>query len=57
MSAEQVAREGYRGWSRGNALVIPGSANRRGTWVMRLAPRAMVRRIIKRLNSVPRDGR
>jgi short-subunit dehydrogenase len=51
MAAAEVARSGYDGWAAGKAIVVPGSANRRGTWLVRIAPRAMVRRIVKRLNS------
>ncbi len=51
MSADDVAREGFDGWNRGKAVVIPGFANRRGAMVVRFAPRQLVRRIVKRLNS------
>ncbi|HTM03756.1 MAG TPA: SDR family oxidoreductase [Vicinamibacterales bacterium] len=51
MDAETVARAGYEGWMAGEAVIVPGAANRRGTWLVRLAPRAMVRRIVKGLNT------
>jgi short-subunit dehydrogenase len=51
MDAEAVAREGFDGWNDGQVVVIPGSSNRRGALVVRFAPRAVVRRIVKRLNS------
>ena len=51
MTAGEVARIGYEGWKRRQVLVIPGSSNRMGVAMVRLAPRAMVRRIVKRLNS------
>jgi hypothetical protein len=51
MSAEAVARAGYQGWAAGEAVIVPGAANRRGIWLVRFAPRAMVRRIVKGLNS------
>jgi len=51
MRAADVAREGFDGWNRGEIIVIPGSANRRGALFVQLAPRSMVRRIVKRLNS------
>ena len=51
MSVEDVAREGFDGWENGKTIVIPGFANRRGVAVVRFAPRQMVRRILKRLNS------
>jgi short-subunit dehydrogenase len=51
MTAEDVAREGFEGWNRGETIVIPGWANRRGALLAKLAPRSMVRRAVKRLNS------
>ena len=51
MDADEVARAGFRGWKRGETLVIPGSANRRGVMLVKLAPRAWVRKVVKRLNS------
>jgi short-subunit dehydrogenase len=52
MRVERVAREGFDGWNGGQVVVIPGAANRRGAMVVRLAPRALVRRIVKRMNSI-----
>lgn len=52
MSVEPVAREGFDGWNSGKVVVIPGFANRRGTLVVRLSPRALVRRVVKRMNSI-----
>jgi short-subunit dehydrogenase len=51
MTSADVARIGYDGWTKGKVLVIPGFPNRLGVALVRLAPRAMVRRIVKRLNS------
>lgn len=51
MDAAEVAREGYRGWKRRRLLVVPGAVNRRGVLLVKLAPRAWVRRVVKRLNS------
>lgn len=51
MDAADVARAGFRGWKRGETLVIPGAANRRGVLMVKFAPRAWVRRVVKRLNS------
>jgi uncharacterized protein len=52
MNAVEVARAGYDGWQRGKVLVIPGVTNRLGAFSVRLAPRAMVRKIVKGLNSL-----
>lgn len=51
MHADDVARAAYDGWNAGTVVIVPGFSNRRGTFVVRLAPRALVRRIVKRLNS------
>lgn len=51
MDVDRVAREGFAGWKAGRVVVVPGFINRRGTWVARLAPRALVRRVVKKLNT------
>jgi len=51
MDAQEVARAGYRGWKRGETLVIPGAANRRGVMIVKFAPRRWVRKVVKRLNA------
>jgi uncharacterized protein len=51
MDADDVAREAFEGWNAGKVVIVPGFNNRRGTFVVRLVPRALVRRIVKRLNS------
>jgi uncharacterized protein len=49
MSAEAVARSGYRGFRKGKVVVIPGLKNKLGTFSVRLSPRFLVRKITKRL--------
>jgi short-subunit dehydrogenase len=57
MTSLDVARAGYEGWKRGDVLVVPGRSNRIGMLKVRLAPRAAVRRAVRRLNeSVPSSG-
>lgn len=51
MTPDAVAQAGYEGWVAGKVVVVPGRANRRGTWLVRIAPRAMVRRIVKGMNT------
>jgi uncharacterized protein len=51
MNVEDVARAGYEGWAAGKTVVIPGFANRRGTWLVRFVPRALVRRTVKGMNT------
>jgi short-subunit dehydrogenase len=45
MSAADVAAAGYEGFRKGKALVVPGFQNQLGTFLVRLTPRAMVRKI------------
>jgi uncharacterized protein len=52
MSVEAVAREAFAGWNTGKVVIVPGASNRRGALGVRLLPRAWVRRVVKRLNSL-----
>jgi short-subunit dehydrogenase len=52
MSAADVARAGFEGWTAGKRLVIPGFRNKLGTFVIRLAPRSLVPAVVKRLNTI-----
>lgn len=49
MDAATVARAGYHGLLRGDPVVIPGIVNRLITLLVRVAPRWMVRAIVRRL--------
>src|SRR5919201_3210199 len=49
MDARSVAVEGYRGMLAGRAIVIPGFRNKLVPWVVRLSPRAMVPRVVRRM--------
>jgi short-subunit dehydrogenase len=51
MSAAEVAREGYQAMMAGKPEIIAGSRNRWMIWSTRFAPRAMLARITRRLNS------
>jgi hypothetical protein len=44
--ARAVAEAGYRGFRAGRAVVVPGAANRLGTLLPRVLPRAAVRRLV-----------
>jgi short-subunit dehydrogenase len=50
MSAEAVAEAGYRGMARGKRLVIPGAHNKVGTQSLRIAPRGVVLKVVRRLH-------
>ena len=52
MDSEEVARFGYDAWARGKLIAVPGLFNRLAAHSVRFAPRAMVRRVIMRLNTV-----
>lgn len=47
MEASQVAEEGYRGFLRGQTLIMPGARNRLIAFMPRLLPRKLMTRIIR----------
>jgi uncharacterized protein len=55
-SAEEVAREAYRGLSQGRRMVVPGFANRAVTTVIRLSPRSLWLELIARQQVRGADG-
>ncbi len=52
MSAEAVARQGHRGYRRGQVVVINGFRNQFPAFLLRLFPRAVVRKFTRRLNNL-----
>jgi hypothetical protein len=52
MSAEEVARQGHAGYRRGKAVVINGFRNALPAFLVRLLPRAVVRKVARRLNNI-----
>ena len=53
LSAERVAADGYRGLMRGQALVIPHWRHRLMVVLARFSPRALIRRVIAKLQMRP----
>ena len=51
MEAGPVAEAGYRGALAGQAVVVPGIANRVGSWLPRFVPRAVARKATAFVNS------
>lgn len=49
MSAREVAELGYRGLMSGRVVVVPGLLNNLGVQVLRISPRAIVRRVARQL--------
>jgi hypothetical protein len=49
MTAADVARAGYDGMMAGDAIVIPGFSNRLGVQMLRVLPRAVIRRAVRNL--------
>lgn len=47
--AKSVALAGYRGMLAGKRIVIPGFSNKLVPWVVRLSPRSMVPRVVRRM--------
>ena len=52
MSAEAVARIGHRAYRQGKVVAIAGARNKLLGFSVRLTPRALVRKITKRVNAV-----
>jgi short-subunit dehydrogenase len=53
--APSVALAGYRGLMTGKTLVIPGLANKLIPWIVRVSPRGVVTRVVRRMQErVPR---
>lgn len=46
MRADAVARAGHAGFRRGKAIVIPGLRNKLGVQLLRVSPRAIVRKLV-----------
>jgi uncharacterized protein len=53
--ARSVALAGFRGMQAGKSLVIPGFSNKLVPWVVRLSPRRMVPRVVRRMQERVRD--
>ncbi|MEJ5304647.1 MAG: SDR family oxidoreductase [Ignavibacteria bacterium] len=51
MSAERVARVGYKGLMKGKKVVIPGFMNKVGTKIVRFAPESFILSILHKFNS------
>ncbi len=49
MDAQAVAKAGYQGFRQGKALIVPGLLNRLGAFSVRLAPRSIVRKLVKQM--------
>ena len=49
MSSRRVAEAGYEGLLGGKTIVIPGLKNKLGVQSLRISPRAVVRRVVKKL--------
>ena len=50
-TAEEVAKAGYRGLRRGDDLVVPGVKNKLTAFSSRIVPRALLRRVVRKINS------
>ncbi len=52
MSAEAVARAGHRAFRRRQVVVVPGLQNKLLVFLLRLAPRSLVRKTVRKLNGL-----
>lgn len=50
MESEEVAKQAYDGLRRRKRVVVPGFKNRVGTFFVRLLPRTVVTKVVKRIN-------
>jgi short-subunit dehydrogenase len=50
-----VAREGYEGMKQGKRIVIPGWKNRMGVELLRVSPRSVVTKVVRKLQE-KKDG-
>lgn len=57
LSAERVAREGYRGFMGGHRVVVPGFANKLVALLTRLLPHRLLLAVIDRQQKARRSGR
>ena len=48
--ARSVAQAGYRGLMAGKTIVIPGFTNKLIPWIVRVSPRGVVTRVVRRMN-------
>ena len=56
VDVREVARAGYEGMQRGQRIVIPGWKNRLGVEMLRVSPRAMVTRIVRKIQEKKNQG-
>jgi len=49
MTAREVAEIGYRAFLEGKVIVIPGVLNKIGSQLVRISPRATVRKVTRKL--------
>jgi short-subunit dehydrogenase len=52
----EVARAGYEGMKRGQRIVIPGWKNRVGVEMLRISPRAVVTKIVRKIQEKKNQG-
>ncbi len=55
VDVRDVARMGYEGMNRGKRIVIPGWKNRVGVAMLRLSPRSVVTKIVRRIQEKKND--
>ena len=55
VSPEAVVRAGYNGMKRGQAVVVPGTLNNVLVFGVRLSPRSLVTRVVRRLQTHPKS--
>jgi short-subunit dehydrogenase len=52
VDVREVARIGYEGMKRGKRVVIPGWKNRVGVELLRISPRKMVTKVVRKIQEM-----
>ena len=50
MNPEDVAKSAYKGYKKGDAIIIPGAKNKFLVWANKFIPRALARKIVLSAN-------
>jgi hypothetical protein len=55
VDVREVARTGYEGMQKGKRVVIPGWKNRVGVELLRISPRSIVTKVVRKIQEKKND--